>query len=152
MENINRILVVSWITQACREPVRFGISLAEKYQAELSVIHVVNTLWTQGWNLPKISLLEEQEKDRKKAKRELDKIIDSEKKKGMSIRVLIKEGNPVEGILKTVEDEKIDLIVLRAHEAGLLENFLISGSNDAIIRKMPCSIVLVKSEPGPALI
>jgi len=152
MENIQRILVVSWITNACRDSVQFGVSLAEKYRAELTVIHVLNTLWTQGWNLPKISLIEEQEKDRKKVKSELDKIIDREKKKGMTIRVCVKEGNPVEAILKTVEEERIDLLVMRAHEAGLLEYFLISGSNDEIIRKMPCSIVLVKSEPGPALI
>jgi universal stress protein A len=153
MENmINRILVVSWITHECRESVRFGVSLAEKYRAELSVIHVVNTLWTQGWNLPKITQIDEQKKDRERAQKELDAIIDKEKKKGMTIRVFVKEGQPVEGILKTVEEEKIDLLVMRAHEAGLLEHFLIRGSNDEIIRRMPCSIVLVKSEPGPAMI
>jgi nucleotide-binding universal stress UspA family protein len=36
---------------------------------------------------------------------------------------------------------------LRAHEEGRIERFLVGGSNDAIIRKMPCSILLVKKEP-----
>jgi len=80
-------------------------------------------------------------------KQELDNIINSEKKKGMPIREFIKEGDPVEEILKTIEDEKIDLVILRAQEEGRMEHFLISGSNDAIIRKIPCSIYLVKDEP-----
>jgi nucleotide-binding universal stress UspA family protein len=38
---------------------------------------------------------------------------------------------------------------LRAHEQGRIEHFLVGSSNDAIIRKMPCSIFLVKKELEP---
>jgi len=149
MKDINRILVVSWMTQYCQKSVHYGVSLAAKYRAELSVIHIVNTFWLQGWSVPMISMIEERKRDLEREKRELDEIIKSEKKKGMNIREFIKEGNPVEEILKTIENEKIDLVVLRAQEEGRLEHFIISGSNDAIIRKMPCSIFLVKDEPAP---
>jgi nucleotide-binding universal stress UspA family protein len=94
-----------------------------------------------------ISLIEERKKDLQRVKQELDNIINSEKKKGMTIREFIKEGDPVEEILKTIEDQKIDLVILRAQKEGRTEHFLISGSNDAIIRKIPCSIHLVKDEP-----
>ena len=146
MEDINRILVVSWMTRCCQKSLHYGVSLAEKYKAELSVIHIVNTLWFEGWSLPMISVIEERKKELERVKQELDKIIDSEKKRGMTIREFIKEGDPVEGILKTIKDEKIDLLILRAYEQGRIERFLISGSNDAIILKMPCSILLVKTE------
>jgi len=146
MKDINRILVVSWITPSCRKSAHYGVSLAAKYRAELSVIHIVNTFWLQGWSVPMISMIEERKRDLEREKQELDEIINSEKKKGMNIREFIKEGNPVEEILKTIENEKIDLVVLRAQEEGRLEHLIISGSNDAIIRKMPCSIFLVKDE------
>ena len=106
MEEINRILVVSWMTRSCKKTIHYGVSLAEKYKAELSVIHIVNTFWLQGWSVPMISLIEERKKDLQKVKQELDNIINSEKKKGMTIREFIKEGDPVEEILKTIEDEK----------------------------------------------
>jgi len=138
------------MTQSCQETVHYGVSLAENYKAELAVIHIVNTFWLQGWNLPITSLIEERKKDLEKVKKELDRIIEHEKKKGVTIREIIKEGDPVKGILKTIEEEKIDLAVLRAQEEGRLEHFLISGSNDAIIRKMPCCIFLVKAKPVPA--
>jgi len=148
MKDINRILVVSWMTQSCQRSIHYGVSLAEKYEAELSVIHIVNTLWIQGWNLPMISVIEERKKELERVKQKLDAIINGEKKRGMTIREFIKEGDPIEEILKTIEAEKIDLVILRAQEEGRIEHFLVSGSNDAIIRKMPCSIFLLKAEPG----
>ena len=149
MEDIRRILAVSWMTQYCQRTVNFAVSLAAKYSAELSVIHVVDTLWTQGWNLPMMSMPEEHKKDMERIKAELDGIIGNETKGGVKIKKIIKEGDPVEEILKIIEKEKIDLVVLRAHEESRIEHFLVGGSNDAIIRKMPCSIFLVKNEPEP---
>lgn len=147
MEDIRRILAVSWITQYCKATVHSAVSLAAKYDAELSVVHVVDTSWMQGWNLPMMLHEEEHHKEIERIKAELNSIINREKKGGMKIETIIKEGDPVEEILKVIEKENIDLVVLRAHEQSRIEHFMVGGSNDAIIRKMPCSIYLVKNEP-----
>src|SRR5208337_4478841 len=136
MEDIRRILAVSWMTQYCQRTVHYAVSLAAKYGAELSVIHVIDTLFLQGWNLPMMAQEEERGKDMERIKVELDNIINGE----------TKEGDPVDEILKVIGEEKIDLVILRAHEEGRIEHFLIGSSNDEIIRKMPCSIFLVKKE------
>lgn len=149
MKDIGRILVVSWITEACQKSVHYGVSLARKYQAELSVVHIINTIWLQGWAVPKISMIEERKREYEREKKELADCIDKERKKGMSIKEIVREGNPVEEIMKIIDEENIDLLVMRAHKEGRIEHFLISGSNDVIIRKMPCSIFLVKEEPEP---
>src|SRR5664280_144313 len=148
MEDIRKILAVSWITQYCKTTVHSAVSLAAKYDAEFSVIHVVDTSWMQGWNLPMMLHEEEHQNEMERIKAELNSIINREKKGGMKIKTIIKEGDPVEEILKVIEKEKIDLVVLRAHEESRIEHFMVGGSNDAIIRKMPCSIYLVNNEPG----
>ncbi|MGD0170189.1 MAG: universal stress protein [Smithella sp.] len=147
MEDIRRILAVSWMTQYCQKTVHYAVSLAAKYGAELSVIHVIDTLWSQGWNLPTMSQEESRKKEMERIQSELDNIIGKEKKGDVKIKKIIKEGDPVEEIMKVIEEEKIDLVILRAHEEGRIERFLVGGSNDAIIRKMPCSVFLVKKEP-----
>jgi nucleotide-binding universal stress UspA family protein len=149
MEDIRRILAVSWMTQYCQRTVHYAVSLAAKYGAELSVIHVIDTLWRQGWNLPTMSLAEERRKAMERIKAELDNIIGGETKGDVKIKKIIKEGDAVEEILKFIGEEKIDLVILRAHEKSRIESFLVGGSNDAIIRKMPCSIFLVKNELEP---
>jgi nucleotide-binding universal stress UspA family protein len=150
MEDINRILVVSRDTKYCREAVHQGISLARKYGAKISIIHVVhNPFGLEGWNLPTVALDEEYLKIIKEAKEDLDRIITLEKAKGLSINELIRGGEPTEEILKAVKEENIDLLIMLAHEEGRLEHFLFGRSNEELIRKMPCSILLVKKEPKP---
>ncbi len=134
------------MTQYCRRTVHYAVSMAKKYGAELSVIHVIDTIWLQSWNLPTISVAKEHQKDLERIGATLDNIIDSETKGDVKIKKFIKEGDAVEEILKCIAEEKIDLVILRAHEESRIERFLVRGSNDEIIRRMPCSIFLVKSE------
>lgn len=145
MENTKKILAVSWLTKYCQSVIHKAVSLASKYDAELTVIHVVDTLWHQGWNLPMVSQSQERKKDMDKIKGELDSFIDSEISKGMKIKTVVREGEPSEEILKFIKEENIDLVVLRAHAEGRLERILIGDSNDVIFRKMPCSIFLLKN-------
>ena len=149
MEDIRKILAVSWMTQYCRRTVHYAVAIAEKYGAELSVIHVIDNFWMQSWNLPMMSKTEERRIDMDRVKSDLDSIIRGETKEGVKIKQIIREGDPVEEILKVIGEENIDLVVLRAYEESRLEHFLVANSNDAIIRKMPCSIVLVKNESEP---
>lgn len=147
MEDISRILVISRITKHCRKAVRYGVSLAQKYGAELCVLHAIhNPLVFGAWNLPKPSLEADYRKEMETIKRELDEIIDSEKKKGMSIKEIITEGDITHEIFETVRQEKIDLIIMLAHEEWRLEHFLFGRSTEEIIRKMPCSVFLVKED------
>lgn len=143
MEDIRRILAVSWMTQYCQRTVHYAVSLAAKYGTELFVIHVVDTLWSQGWNLPTMSQEKSRAKEMERIQSELDNVIGKETKGDVKIKKIIKEGDPVEEIMKVIEEEKIDLVILRAHEESRIERFLVGGSNDAIIRKMPCSVFLV---------
>jgi nucleotide-binding universal stress UspA family protein len=150
MHDIKRILVVSRMTKYCGKAVHYGISLARSYKAELNVIHVVyDPLIFGAWNLPKPSLEEDYRKELKKSKEDLDAIIIAEKGKGMPIKEIIKEGDPTKEIFAAIKDNNIDLVILLAHEEWRLEHFLFGRSNEEIIRKMPCSVLLLKDEPHP---
>jgi universal stress protein A len=152
MGDLNRILVVSRMTKYCQEAVHYGVSLSRQYEAELYIIHVVhNPFGLAGWNLPIFSLEEQYQNILKQAKEDLDRIIAQEKAKGLPIQELIKEGKPNKEILKLIEKENIDLIIMLAHEEGQLEHFLFGRDNEELIRKMPCSILLVKKEPEPII-
>jgi len=146
MDLIKHILVVSWLTKYCKKTIEFGISLSSKYKAELSVIHVIDTAWLQGWSIPMFSIEEEHKKEMEKHKEALHNIIRAENKKGLKIKEFVREGSPSGIVLKIIEEEDIDLLILRSHEEGRLERMLVGGNNDEIIRAMPCSIFLVKEE------
>ena len=108
---------------------------------------VHNPFGLKGWNLPGISLEAEYKRILKDAKADLDRIVRKAKEEGLPVQTLIKEGEPTGEILKTVREEKIDLLIMLAHEEGHIEHFLFGKSNEDLIRKMPCSMLFVKKEP-----
>ena len=154
MEKIGHILVVSRLSQYCREAVQVGISLAKKFGADLQVLHLVsNPVDMEALNVPLpypdgyktyLSI-------REQSKEDLDKVLRSEIHSGFPIKVVIKEGNPVDEIVQVVKEEHIDLMVMLANEEGRLEHMLFGRDNDAIIRVLPCNILLVKKDPEPVV-
>ena len=146
MEKVDKILVVSRSTANCCKAVHQGIMLARAYDAKLYVVHVVHDPFNmEGWNLPVPTFHDEYKKLIAKYKKELHEIIEKEKGKGdIEITEWVRDGDPVDEVIKIVESEAIDLIILLAHEEGRMEHFLFGQSNEKILRMMPCSIMFIK--------
>jgi universal stress protein A len=149
-QDLQRILVVSWVTKDCQKAVHQGISLARKYNAELTILHVIhNPFGLKGWNVPLVSLEKEYRKLFTEAKADLDRIVGIEKGKGLHVKEIIKEGEPQEEILKVVREGKIDLLISMHYEDWRFEHFLFCRNIEKLIHKMPCSIMLVRHEIEP---
>ena len=148
MEDIKRILVVSRSTKDCRKALHYGIALAKQYEAKLYVLHVIHDPFgVEGWNLSIPSLKQEYDKLVKEVREDIGRIIKSEQAEGMQITEWVREGKPIDEILAAVKEEKIDLIVIAAHEEGRLEHFLFGRTIELLTRKMPCSVFLVNYNP-----
>jgi nucleotide-binding universal stress UspA family protein len=145
METFNNILVVSRSTQHCIKVLRTGISLARKYGAKLHLLHIMHDPFSlNGWNLPVPSLEEEYKNMVAKARKELDRMVKAEKAEGLVIAESVKDGEPADEIQKIVESENVDLILMLAHKEGRLEHFLFGKTNEAIIRSLSATLMLVK--------
>lgn len=149
------ILVLTRLTQYCREAVQCGIALVKNYGGKLYVMHLVSephALDQEALNAPEIVSDGRHKKYlslRQEAKEELDRTLRRELEAGVPIEVMVHEGGGVEEVVKTVKERGIDLLIMLAHEEGRFEHMLFGGDNDDIIRRMPCSILLVKKEPEP---
>ena len=152
MEDINRILVVTRSTKYCQKAVHYAVSLSRKYGAEIIILHVIhNPFGLKGWNVPLPSLPaleQEYENMFKHAKADLDRMIAAEKANGLPIKELIVEGDPIKKIFEVVQEEKIDLLVMLAYEQWKVEHWLFGRGTDEIVRKMPCSVLLVQKKIG----
>lgn len=148
MNDIKRILVVSKSTKNCKKALHYGISLAKQQNSRLYVLHVIHDPFgLEGWNLPIPSLKQEYENLVKRTREDIDRIIKAEKADGLEITEWVREGKPVEEVIATVKEEKIDLIIISAHEEGRLEHYLFGRTVEELTRKMPCSIFLVNYNP-----
>jgi len=151
MHDVKRILVVSRSTKYSQKGVHYGISLAKHLGAELYVLHLFDDAFRlEHWQLPIPSLQaldEEYRSMQEKVKKDIDQVIHAEKVEGLPIQVFIRDGDPVKQIIQTVEENKIDLLVIIAYHEGRLEHFLFGRTNEQLLRELPCSVLFVKKEP-----
>jgi nucleotide-binding universal stress UspA family protein len=153
MNDVKRILAITRVSEDCRDALQSGIFLAKTMGAELQVLHLVsNPVNQEALNAP-LPFHDDRHKSyqsmREETRDELDKIIKKELTAGFPIKLIIREGKAVDEVVQVVKEERIDLLLLLAHEEGRLEHLLFGRDNDAILRRMPCSIMLVKKEPQP---
>lgn len=152
MKSFSRILVISRLIPYSRKAIALGVSLARRHDAELFVLHLVShPVDMMALNAPGQFPDEEYKKyndSLQEAKELLNTVIEQEKQDEGSIKELVSDRDSVEEIERVVSEEKIDLIIMSAHEEGRIEHALFGGENDTIVRRMPCSILLVKNEPG----
>lgn len=145
METCNNILVVSRSTRHCIKVLKTGIALARKFDARLHVLHIIHDPFNlNGWSLPVPSLEKEYKTMVAKAREELDRLVRIEKAEGLVVNEWVKDGNPVDAIQQVAEEQNVDLILMLAHREGRLEHFLFGKTNDAIIRQLPATLMLVK--------
>ena len=149
-KDFRRILVVSRMTKYCKEAVHTGVSLARQYGAELYLVHVIhNPFGIEGWNLPLPSLEKDYQDLLKESREDMHKLVEAEKAEGLEVVEMLREGDPIEEVVAAVKEFDADLLVMLAHEEGKLEHFLFGRSNDELVRRLPCSVLLVKKEPEP---
>jgi nucleotide-binding universal stress UspA family protein len=119
MEEIKRILVVSRSTQYCRFAVECGISLARKFGAELSIMHLIsNPVDLEAVNVPDIFKPNDVQNYRSlqdEVKQRIDKIISTELQPDFPIKSMVKDGTPADEVEKEDSVAGIDLLVLLAH-------------------------------------
>jgi len=151
MEKLKHILVISRMSQYCKEAVQTGISLAKRYGADVTVLHLIsNPVDMEALNAP-LPYRDDRHKTyasiQDEAKDQLDRILRSELESGFPVRLIIRDGKPADEVARVVEEGGIDLVVLMAHEEGRLEHMFFNQDNAEIIRRLPCSTLLVKREP-----
>lgn len=145
METYKNILVVSRSTEHCVRVLHTGIALARKFDARLHLLHIIHDPFNiDGWNLPAPDFSKEYKRMVAKAREELDRMVQAEKAEGLVIDEWIKDGEPVDEIQKVVESADIDLVIMQGHKEGRMEHFLFGQSNDAVIRNLPATLMLVK--------
>ncbi len=150
MEDIKRILVVSRWTDDCKKAIHYGITCAKLLNARLAILQVEHdplSLRAGALLLPSLRQVEEEYRAlMTQVKQEVDALIQQEKAQGLAIKQVVKDAEPVQEILKFVEEEKIDLLIMAGHDETRMEHVFYGRTNHEIVRRMPCSVLLVKGE------
>jgi nucleotide-binding universal stress UspA family protein len=139
---LRRVLVAYDFSDHSELALKYGLSFAQEYQAELHLLHV---LPANAIKDPEISWYPMgTDGAYHKAARRLQKAVPAEAHLWSKVKDVISEGLPYREILSYAEKNKIDLICIGAHGAGFGMRALFGSNVDRVLRQDPCPVLVTR--------
>lgn len=132
-------------SKGAQDAVRMAVELAKKYGPSLTVMHVVArrvyAFPVHGVGPLTATLMEEMEEEGKEILERAAKIVTEA---GLQMTTKIAHGVPAEEILKEVEKERYDLIVIGSRGLSEVKAFFLGSVSDKVSHHSSCSVLIVK--------
>ena len=159
---IKKILYATDLSKNSVYAFRYAMNMAEKYNAEIVILHVIEPIPPQVKHY--VSLYVNEARWEEKIKTEQEMVIEQIKKRLQEFckresqddprclllvsRILVQPGHPVEEILKAAEEEACEIIIIGTHGKGFLkQTFLGSVARSVLDRsRKPVFIIPLPHE------
>ena len=146
MIDLHRILVPTDFSKHSHNALTYAAAFAEKFGAELYVLHVVQDL---ALFIPEAVLVAPPpappvEQFAAAARTALERVITDLQRPGLAIRPEVVEGTPYEEIVRFARERAVDLIVIGSHGHTGLAHLLLGGVTDKVVRRAPCPVLTVR--------
>jgi nucleotide-binding universal stress UspA family protein len=142
---LKKVLVPTDFSDGARQALRYGMSFAKEYGAELVLLHVVENL-TVGYasDLFPVPMAEVFQEISGYAKTELAKLGEEARGRGLAVQEQVVQGKPSAEIIRFASEHEIDVIVLGTHGKGMLDQALFGSTTERVVRRAPCPVLTVR--------
>jgi nucleotide-binding universal stress UspA family protein len=144
MVEIKKILFPCDFTENSTKVVPYVLSISEKYNSTIYLLHVAQDLlkWG-GFYIPHPSLNLFQKDLLESAEKAMDRICEAQLQGCPNFQKMIISGEPAVEILKTIESEGIDLVVMGTHGRKRLEHTIFGSVAENVVKKSPVPVLVV---------
>ena len=143
---IKRILVPTDFSDNSERAVRYAAELAEKFQSEVVLLHVVQdlALILPDAVMPIAVATPDLNNMIASAKTGLANLVASLNLAHLNPKVEVRVGNPPSEIVSAASDLKADLLCISTHGRTGLAHFLLGSVAEKIVRHAPCPVLTVR--------
>ena len=146
MIDLKKILVATDFSHHSTHALLFACEIAEKFGAELHVLHVVHdpAVAHPEIGLSMLPLSEFREEIENTARTKLDELTELDSHPNLTITRELRIGTPFIEIVRYTKDNGIDLVVVGTHGRNALAQMLIGSVAEKVVRKAPCTVLAVR--------
>jgi universal stress protein A len=152
MIEIKRILAPTDFSLHSQRAVRFACAMAEKFAAELHLIHVLSEIIPAGPDPLLMPVMPPQfyEENEVRAGESLGEFLDPAWGRPAAVTTAVRWGSPVEAIVDYARDQNIELVVIATHGRTGLSHVLLGSVAERIVREAPCPVLTIRDRDRPA--
>jgi nucleotide-binding universal stress UspA family protein len=139
---LNKLLVATDFSSNSELALQYGLSLAQEYQAELHLVHVITGARSTDDEIAWTS--QESEGPYHAAARRLHETIPAEVHLWSYVRHAVREGRAYREIVSYAVEQDIDLICVGAHGQDFKLETLFGTNTDRVLRQAACAFLVVR--------
>ena len=124
---------------------QYGLNLAQEFQSELHLAHVIQPAVYKGLLKPKVEPGEEFQQDmRDQLNDKLINMVPKEARNWCNPITILLAGQPYEELTKYAVVHNVDLIVLGVRGHSLSELLFVGSTTERVVRQAPCPVLSVR--------
>ncbi len=128
-----RILFCTDFSENSEQALNYAISAAGEYDAELTVLHV----------LEEVPSADKKEQEVATATRQLDRLIPPEMRKTLKTKVAVRIGKPYQQIIQLAQEAHIDMVAMGVRGRGALDLAVFGSTTYRVIQLGSCPVLAV---------
>jgi nucleotide-binding universal stress UspA family protein len=131
-----QILVTTDFSEGTEEALAYAFSMAQENESRVTLLHVVHDIAADLSGKYRDALARGVEKG-------LEDLVPPEARNWCDIVTRVETGLPYRIILRILEDEKIDLLVMNIHGKGMLDRAMIGSTAERVVRGARCPVMMI---------
>lgn len=142
---LNKILVPVDFSEHSKKALSYAISFAGKFHSEMILVYVVEpTIYPADFSFGQVAVPSIENELRERGKAELENLANTLVGESTPVKTIVRTGKPYLEIIKTAEEEGIDIIIIATHGHSGVEHLLFGGTTEKVVRKAPCPVLIVR--------
>ena len=149
---VQHMLVPVDFSPYAEQAVEYAIGLAQKLQARLTLLHVVDTTplgVVEGAAMLPPSYWQALDMD---LAQRLEEPLTRVQNRGLHGETVIVHGTPFQTIIETARDKGVDLIVMGTHGRTGLTHVLLGSVAEKVVRLAPCPVLVTRGTTRPSAV
>ena len=144
MIEIKKILFPLDLTENSSKILPYVLSLAEKYDSQICLFHVVQDLnrWGKLY-VPHPSMDKFQKEANEAAIKAIENVCENQLQGCPNFQKIVVSGDAADEILKVIESENIDLLVMGTHGRKGVEHVIYGSVAEKVVKKSPVPVLMI---------
>ncbi len=134
VHHLSRILFCTDFSENSEHALNYAISATAEYDAELTLLHVLEEIPTPGATQEAMATAAEQ----------LDKLIAPDKRKTIKMKTEVRIGKAYEQIIQFAAEQQVDMVTMGVRGRGALDAAVFGSTTYRVIQLGPCPVLAVR--------
>ncbi|MDA8427885.1 MAG: universal stress protein [Geobacteraceae bacterium] len=145
MKPFEKILVAIDFSENSDYAFEYALTLAQQFQAELTIMHVINEpVDLRGFYVPHISFEQLEKEIGEGAEKMMGTFCQTRMGNFTTYKTAIVSGIPYEEIIRKAEDSGASLIVLGTHGRTGLDHLIFGSTAERVVRSASCPVLTIR--------